>query len=158
MTPDEVLAEMQRQLDEYREHSIMLNAVATRIGEALGYPPNFEADPLELVEQLLRRELQPVMRVEEIPRYAQYAVVVRGRWRYLVKMAVASTARFHTDYGNGFENPPTRETFTLEGVVAEKRILRDYEDPGTRAHLAPTHPTKSVTIAGEWPATPEDTP
>lgn len=157
MTEEEIAA-LIAERDELLEHSVMLNMVATKIGEALGYPPTFEANPLDLVDQLIDARLQPTMRVEEIPRYAQYAVVIRGRFRYLVKMAVASTASFHTDYANGFENPPTAETFTLTGRIAEKRIIRDYEEPGTLAHLARPHRTRSITAPGEWPATPEEAP
>lgn len=131
--------------DMYREHSRVLNDVALRIGEALGYPTSFEADPLVLVEELIAAKLQTRIISEPIPDHAMYAIVVRGRSRYMVTLGPNARANWHTDYTqNGFGGPPGPTTFTLAGTVIDTRILRDGETP-TRRPVTPTQPPKEIT-------------
>lgn len=126
---------------ERDELAVAFNAAMSKIGEALGYPTNFDADPIELVDQLIDARLQTSMHSEPVPRHAMYAVIVRGRFRYLVKLGSDARAQFHTDFDT-FGSPLEARTFTLTGTITEMRMLRDFEEPGSRAHLS--KPTRSI--------------
>ncbi|MFF1633958.1 hypothetical protein [Leifsonia sp. NPDC058248] len=132
MTEEEI-ARLVAERDMYRADSALLNEVALRMGEALGYPSRFTASPLDLVDQVIAAKLETRIISEPIPDHAMYAVVIRGRYRFLVQLAEGAVASWDMDYPHGFGDPgAVITTFTLKGRVVGRTILGDHENPTFR--------------------------